>query len=199
MATGPPAPSCARTRPRPPRAFLRSDAPALSLAGEWRFRLSPRADAPVDFVAPDFDDTAWDRLPVPSHWQFHGYGGPAYTNVVFPFPVEPPFVPDANPTGDHRRTFTVPAAWSGVRAVLRFEGVDSCLRAWLNGVELGVSMGSRLPTEFDVGEILRPGEDNVLAVRVHQWSAGSYLEDQDMWWLSGIFRSVTLLARPAEA
>ena len=84
-------------------------------------------------------------------------------------------------------------------AVLRFEGVDSCLRAWLNGVELGTAMGSRLPTEFEVGELLRPGEENVLAVRVHQWSAGSYLEDQDMWWLSGIFRSVTLLARPADA
>src|SRR3712207_2928362 len=84
-------------------------------------------------------------------------------------------------------------------AVLRFEGVDSCLRAWLNGVELGTSMGSRLPAEFDVGEIVRPGGENVLAVRVHQWSAGSYLEDQDMWWLSGIFRSVGLLARPAGA
>jgi beta-galactosidase len=136
---------------------------------------------------------------VPSHWQLHGYGAPAYTNVVYPFPVEPPHVPDENPTGDHRRTFSVPRDWSATSAVLRFEGADSCLRAWLNGVELGTAMGSRLPTEFDVGEILRPGEDNVLAVRVHQWSAGSYLEDQDMWWLSGLFRSVTLLARPAGA
>ncbi len=136
---------------------------------------------------------------MPSHWQLHGYGAPAYTNVVYPFPVEPPHVPDENPTGDHRRTFTVPREWEGIDAVLRFEGVDSCLRAWLNGVELGTAMGSRLPTEFEVGEVLRPGEDNVLALRVQQWSAGSYLEDQDMWWLSGIFRSVTLLARPAGA
>ena len=136
---------------------------------------------------------------MPSHWQLHGYGAPAYTNVVYPFPVEPPNVPDENPTGDYRRRFAVPAEWAGTDAVLRFEGVDSRLRAWLNGVELGEAMGSRLPTEFDVGELLRPGEDNVLAVRVHQWSAGSYLEDQDMWWLSGIFRGVTLLARPAEA
>ena len=136
---------------------------------------------------------------MPSHWQLHGYGAPAYTNVVYPFPVEPPHVPDENPTGDHRRRFSVPREWAGMDAVLRFEGVDSCLRAWLNGVELGAAMGSRLPAEFDVGEHLRPGEENVLAVRVSQWSAGSYLEDQDMWWLSGIFRSVALLARPAEA
>ena len=181
------------------RAFLLSDAPALRLDGDWAFRLSPTADAPLDFADPGFDDSAWDRLPVPSHWQLHGYGAPAYTNVVYPFPVEPPHVPDENPTGDHRVTFTVPAEWEGTAAVLRFEGADSCLRAWLNGEELGWSTGSRLPAEFDVGPLLRPGEENVLAVRVHQWSAASYLEDQDMWWLSGIFRSVTLLARPAGA
>jgi beta-galactosidase len=184
---------------RAARAFLRSDAPSLSLDGDWAFRLSATAQAPLDFVAEAFDDASWDRLPVPSHWQLHGYGAPAYTNVVYPFPVEPPNVPDENPTGDYLRRFAVPGEWAGMDAVLRFEGVDSCLRAWLNGVELGEAMGSRLPTEFDVGELLRPGEDNVLAVRVHQWSEGSYLEDQDMWWLSGIFRSVTLVARPAEA
>jgi beta-galactosidase len=189
----------AGTGARAARAYLDSDAPSLSLDGDWAFRLSPRADAPVDFLADDFDDAAWDRLPVPSHWQLHGYGAPAYTNVVYPFPVDPPHVPDENPTGDYVRRFTVPGDWDGAGAVLRFEGVDSCLRAWLNGEELGISMGSRLPTEFDVGALLRPGEENVLAVRVHQWSAGSYLEDQDMWWLSGIFRSVTLLARPAGA
>ena len=184
---------------RAARAFLRSDAPALALDGDWAFRLSPRATAPADFAEPGFDDTGWDRLPVPSHWQLHGYGAPAYTNVVYPFPVDPPHVPDENPTGDYRVRFRVPADWAGTDAVLRFEGADSCLRAWLNGTELGVSMGSRLPAEFDVGPLLRPGEENVLAVRVHQWSAGSYLEDQDMWWLSGIFRGVTLLARPAGA
>src|SRR6201999_1750813 len=113
---------------------------------------------------------------------------PAYTNVRYPFPVDPPLVPDENPTGDYRRAFTAPD-WS--EAVLRFEGADSCLRAWLNGELVGTSMGSRLPVEFAVR--LRPGEENVLAVRVHQWSAGSYLEDQDMWWLSGLFREVTLI------
>ena len=187
------------TGARAPRAWFGSDAPAQSLNGAWAFRLSARADAPLDFLAADFDDSAWNRLPVPSHWQLHGYGAPAYTNVLFPFPVEPPHVPDENPTGDYRVTFGVPDVWQGMDAVLRFEGVDSCLRAWLNGEELGIAKGSRLPTEFDVGAHLRPGADNVLAIRVHQWSSGSYLEDQDMWWLSGIFRDVSLLARPAGA
>src|SRR3954452_9131577 len=183
---------------RPARAFLRSDAPSLSLNGDWAFRCSERADLPADFVDRDFDDTEWARLPVPSHWQLHGYGAPAYTNVRYPFPVEPPFVPDENPTGDYRRPFEAPGSFSGP-AVLRFEGVDSCARVWLNGSYLGTTRGSRLPAEFEVGGVLRPGGVNVLAVRVHQWSSGSYLEDQDMWWLSGIFRDVRLLARPASA
>ncbi|HWC79048.1 MAG TPA: glycoside hydrolase family 2 TIM barrel-domain containing protein [Pseudonocardiaceae bacterium] len=179
----------------PPRAYFRSDAPSLSLDGDWRFRWSPRIPETVA-AAEDFADQDWDSLPVPSLWQLHGYGKPAYTNVRYPFPLDPPFVPDENPTGDYRRTFTLPADWPAGPTVLRFDGVDSCFRLWLNGTELGHATGSRLPTEFEVGELLRLGT-NVLAVRVHQWSAGSYLEDQDMWWCSGIFRSVTLLARPA--
>jgi beta-galactosidase len=191
-------------RPRgtlPPRAWFRSDAPALDLSGRWRFRLSPTpADAPDGFWAPDFDDAGWAQLPVPSSWPMHGHGRPAYTNKNYPFPIEPPHVPTDNPTGDHRLTFDVPAHWPrtrGARAVLRLDGVDSCGRVWLNGRELGVTQGSRVPAEFDVTDALRTGSPNVLAVRVHQWSAASYLEDQDMWWLPGIFREVTLLARPA--
>jgi beta-galactosidase len=170
---------------RAPRAGFTSDAARLSLNGAWRFRLSPTAEgAPLDA-----DFSGWDELPVPSMWQLHGYGAPAYTNVNYPFPVEPPFVPDENPTGDYRLEFEAPFE----QGVLRFEGVDSCFKVWLNGEELGWSTGSRLPAEFEVR--LRPGT-NVLAVRVHQWSAASYLEDQDMWWLSGIFRDVTLLEVP---
>jgi beta-galactosidase len=186
-----------QTPTRAPRAWLRSDVPRIELGGDWAFRLHPRADAPEDFAERTYDDAGWDRLPVPSHWQLHGYGAPAYTNVLYPFPVDPPHVPDENPTGDYRRRFSVPADWRDREAILRFEGVDSCLCAWLNGELVGTSMGSRLPVEFDVGWMLRPGEENVLAVRVHQWSAGSYLEDQDMWWLSGIFRPVTLQLRGA--
>ncbi|MEV4146709.1 glycoside hydrolase family 2 TIM barrel-domain containing protein [Amycolatopsis sp. NPDC049691] len=180
-----------------PRAAFGSDAPALSLTGAWRFRLSPSlAAAPPDVADPGFDDSAWDELPVPSLWQLHGHGKPAYTNVHYPFPVDPPHVPSENPTGDHRLRFDLPAGWPPGSSLLRFDGIDSCGRIWLNGTELGVTKGSRLPAEFEVGALLRP-RDNVLVVRVHQWSAGSYLEDQDMWWLSGIFRAVTLLARPA--
>src|SRR3954449_7988928 len=133
---------------RPARAFLRSDAPSLSLNGEWAFRLSEHADLPADFVDRDYDDSGWNRLAVPSHCQLRGYGAPAYTNVRYPFPVDPPFVPDENPTGDYRRTFEAPAAFGGP-AVLRLEGVDSCARLWLNGSSLGTTRGSRLPAEFD--------------------------------------------------
>jgi beta-galactosidase len=182
---------------RAPRAALDSDAPRIDLSGAWKFRLSPTADVPTDFAAPDFDDLGWAPLPVPAHWPLYGHGEPAYTNVVYPFPIDPPHPPEQNPTGDHRVSFDVPADWAGADAVLRFDGVDSCAKAWLNGVELGFWTGSRLPAEFDVGPNLRPGR-NVLAVRVHQWSAASYLEDQDMWWLPGIFRGVSLLRRPVK-
>ncbi|MFI1398058.1 glycoside hydrolase family 2 TIM barrel-domain containing protein [Streptomyces sp. NPDC020681] len=180
-----------------PRASFASDAQAVPLDGDWRFRAAPGLGALTPgFEDPGFDDSGWDTLPVPSCWQQHSIGSPAYTNVTYPFPVDPPRVPDENPTGEYRREFTLPDAWPDGRGVLRFEGVDSCFAVWLNGTPLGDGKGSRLPTEFDVTDVLRPGR-NVLAVRVHQWSAGSYLEDQDMWWLSGIFRSVRLLARPA--
>lgn len=182
---------------RPARAWHASDASRLSLDGTWRFHHAQRADGPLEFTVPAFDDNGWAELPVPSHWQLHGYGAPAYTNTSYPFPLDPPRVPDENPTGDYRRTFRLPADWPAGRTVLRFGGVDSSARIWLNGVEIGYTTGSRLPTEFDVTDMIRPDADNVLAVRVVQWSTGSYVEDQDMWWLSGIFRSVELLSRPA--
>jgi beta-galactosidase len=181
----------------PPRAWFESDAPVLDLSGDWRFRWSSQADANEDFVRPGFDDAGWSLMPVPSHWQLRGYGAPAYTNIRYPFPVCPPQVPTENPTGDYRLAFRPPADWQGQRILLRLEGVDSCARLWLNGTELGITSGSRLPTEFDVTAALAWPGDNVLAVRVHQWSSGSYLEDQDMWWLSGIFRRVTLVVRPS--
>ncbi|GAA5123594.1 glycoside hydrolase family 2 TIM barrel-domain containing protein [Pseudonocardia adelaidensis] len=181
-----------------PRAAVRSNAPRLSLNGHWRFDMAETvAEAPAGFADPGYDDGGWAELPVPAHWQLHGYGRPAYTNTRYPFPIDPPRVPTENPTGSYRRTVAVPAEWAGERIVLRFEGVDSCFAAWVNGHEVGTAQGSRLPSEFDVTEAVRPGAENLVAVRVHQWSAGSYLEDQDMWWMSGIFRDVALLARPA--
>ncbi|GIL27210.1 glycoside hydrolase family 2 TIM barrel-domain containing protein [Actinocatenispora comari] len=179
----------------PPRAAFASTARSLSLNGDWKFRLSPTIDAPEP-AAVDLDDSDWATLPVPSSWPMHGHGTPIYTNVNYPFPVDPPHVPNENPTGDHRLTFDLAADWPEGDTVLRFDGVDSHARVWLNGTELGWSTGSRLPVEYEVGHLLRAGA-NVLAVRVHQWSAASYLEDQDMWWLPGIFRDVTLIHRPA--
>ncbi|MEV6532585.1 glycoside hydrolase family 2 TIM barrel-domain containing protein [Streptomyces sp. NPDC051639] len=185
---------------RAARSWLHSDAPTRSLNGDWRFRLSPTVPVGADFAAEGFDDGDWDSIPVPSHWVLQGdgaYGRPIYTNVQYPFPIDPPHVPDENPTGDYRRHFDMPADWSGAeRVVLRFDGVESLFRLWVNGEEIGGASGSRLAHEFDVTSAVRPG-DNVVAVRVHQWSAASYLEDQDQWWLPGIFRDVTLIARPA--
>ncbi|MET7785818.1 glycoside hydrolase family 2 TIM barrel-domain containing protein [Streptomyces sp900116325] len=186
----------------PPRSwYAGSDALRKSLNGQWRFRLSPTATAEdASFAGSGFDASGWETVAVPGHWVLQGVGGaPAYTNVVYPFPVDPPHVPTENPTGDHLRTFDLPDGWpAGGDVVLRFDGVESAARVWLNGEELGDFKGSRLPHEFAVGGIVR-AEGNVLAVRVHQWSSGSYLEDQDQWWLPGIFRDVTLLHRPQGA
>ncbi|MFK4805985.1 glycoside hydrolase family 2 TIM barrel-domain containing protein [Microbacterium sp. ZW CA_36] len=195
---------------RMPRADAQSDARVLSLNGTWRFRLSPTAAGTgEEFLADDFDDAAWDEMRVPSHWVMEEFtplaGGPArrmlgteegplYTNTAYPIPLDPPHVSTENPTGDYRLVFDVLADFGP--AVLRFQGVDSCAKVWLNGDELGWSTGSRLPFEF--GAPVRPGR-NVLCVRVHRWSAGTYLEDQDMWWLPGVFRDVELLSRPAGA
>ncbi|MFF9511739.1 glycoside hydrolase family 2 TIM barrel-domain containing protein [Streptomyces sp. NPDC014724] len=183
-----------------PRAwYAASDARSLSLDGTWRFRLSDSADAHDDtFAEPAYDASDWVGITVPGHWVLQGHGTPAYTNSLYPFPVDPPRVPSENPTGDHLRSFDLPADWpADGDAVLRFDGVESCARVWLNGTELGDFKGSRIAHEFVVGHLLRTGR-NVVAVRVHQWSAGSYLEDQDQWWLPGIFRGVTLLHRPAD-
>lgn len=181
-----------------PRAWLHTDAPSLSLNGDWRFRWSPVASVSEDFATEggEDDDPAWGELPVPSHWVLHSHGAPSYTNLQYPFPIDPPHPPEENPTGDHRRTFELTSSFDAAgRVLLRFDGVESHFRVWLNGTLVGWSTGSRLATEFDVTELVRPGA-NELAVRVHQWSAASYLEDQDQWWLPGIFRDVTLLARP---
>lgn len=173
-------------RRTPPRARLRTDAPELPLNGDWDFR----------WTAAGEPDGPWGTLPVPSHWVLHGYGRPWYTNWRFPFPIDPPHVPDENPVGDYRRFFDRPD-WDVARVLLRFDGVESVYRVVLNGAEVGVGKGSRLVQEFDVTDLLVDGR-NELAVRVHQWSSMSYVEDQDQWWLPGIFRDVTLVGRPRD-
>ncbi|MFC0678777.1 glycoside hydrolase family 2 TIM barrel-domain containing protein [Lysobacter korlensis] len=189
-------------RARTPAATLSSDAPVQSLDGMWRFRYSRTvADAPDGVEAPDYDDSDWSEIPVPSSWgmPWHDrtlgadHGAPAYTNVQYPFPVDPPFPPDANPVGDHRLRFDVQELLP--RTELRFAGIEGAATVWLNGTLLGTTRGSRLPSVFDVSDVVIAGA-NVLVVRIAQFSAASYLEDQDMWWLPGIIRRVELASRP---
>ena len=165
------------------------------LNGRWHFACVPDlAHVPPGFEQAEYDHSAWNTLPVPGCWQLHGYGTPNYTNVNYPFPVDPPFVPTENPVGLYRTMFAVPPEWQGRRLSLAFEGVCSMFRVWVNGRPVGMSKGSHVPAEFDITDAARPG-DNTLAVQVLQWSDASYLEDQDMWRLNGIFRDVSLLAR----
>ena len=175
----------------------RGDTPwYASLNGVWKFHCSPTvAEVPEKFYEKNFDVSGWADLSVPGMWQLQGYGHPHYTNVQYPFPVDPPRVPTENPTGCYKRDFWVPEQWDGRQLVLRFEGVDSAFYVWVNGKKAGFSKGSRLPSEFDITSMVKPGA-NSIAVQVMQWSDGSYMEDQDMWWLSGIFRDVSLIAMP---
>ncbi len=179
--------------------FERAASPWFQLLnGAWKFHYAATPiESPEDFFETDFDDEVWDDIAVPCSWQMLEYGKPHYTNVIYPFPVDPPRVPTDNPTGCYRRTFEMPVEWDGMQVRLRFEGVDSAFEVWVNGAEVGLSKGSRIPAEFDVTDYVHPGA-NMVAVRVYQWSDGSYLEDQDMWWLSGIFRDVALVAFPRE-
>jgi beta-galactosidase len=166
-----------------------------SLNGQWNFHwVNKPADRPVEFYRPDYDVSGWDKIPVPSNWQMHGYGRPIYTNIRYPFPANPPHIPhDYNPVGSYRREFTIPANWKSRQVFLHFDGVDSAFYLWVNGEKVGYSQGSRTPAEFNITEYLRPGQ-NVLAVEVYRFSDGSYLEDQDFWRLSGIFRDVYLFS-----
>lgn len=166
------------------------------LNGVWQFDLAKTPQhAPDGFHDSEFDTDGWDTIEVPMNWQLAGFGQPHYTNLDYPFPMDPPHVPTENPTGTYRRTFRVDEAWDGRQIRLHFEGVDSAFHVWVNGERVGYSEGARIPAEFDVSDYVEPGE-NTVAVRVYKWSNGSYLEDQDMWWLSGIFRDVYAYAVP---
>lgn len=178
--------------------FLSENPNFLSLNGPWKFRLFENPEsAEKDFFSPGFDDSGWDDLDVPSCWQMKGYGSPHYTNAQYPFPKDPPYVPDENPTGCYRKKFKIGKGWKDRRIILRFNGVESFFSLWVNGVEAGLSKGSRLPAEFDITDLAAEGE-NLIAVKVLQWSDASYLEDQDMWWMSGIFRDVNVCLEPPE-
>ncbi|SHG66911.1 glycoside hydrolase family 2 [Streptoalloteichus hindustanus] len=168
------------------------------LDGEWRLRMADRPqDLPARFAAGGQDTSGWRTVTVPHTWQTDGLDHPVFRNSPTEmWPDDPPRTPrDLNPTGAYLRDFELPENWSGRRALLRFEGVTSAYLVWVNGTYVGYDQGGYTPAEFDVTDHLRPG-GNTLAVQVHRWSAGSYLEDYDQWRYSGIFRSVWLYAPP---
>ena len=161
-----------------------------SLNGNWRFHWSPDPQSrPIDFFKSNFSHDNWDYIPVPSTIERQGHGVPLYTNSIYPFKVDPPFVmgePDStytnflnrNPVGSYYRTFTVPEQWKDKRTILHLAGASSAVFVWVNGRKVGYSQGSRLPAEFDVTDYLQDGE-NSLAIETYKYSDGSYLEDQD--------------------
>lgn len=167
-----------------------------SLNGQWRFHwVAKPADRPQEFFKTDFDDAAWKTIPVPSNMELHGYGIPIYTNIPYPWgQPNPPFVPaDNNSVGSYRTRFTLPDTWQGRQTLIRFDGVSSAFYLWVNGQMVGFSEDSRTSAEFNITKYVKPGE-NLLAVEVYRWSDGAYLEDQDFWRLSGIFRDVAILS-----
>ncbi len=169
-----------------------------SLNGEWKFFWTPTEQGgPEGFYQSSYTSDSWGTIPVPANWELQGYGTAIYTNIQYPFlPVDPPYVPDNdNPTGYYRTTFDMPRNWQDMQVTLHFGGVSSAFYVWLNGEFLGYSEDSRLPAEFDITAYLNKGE-NTLAVKVHRFSDGSYLEDQDHWRLSGIHRDVYITASP---
>lgn len=168
----------------------------VSLNGEWKFKyLTAPEYSPNGFEQPEYDTESWDKIEVPSCWQLKGYDHMHYTDVLYLFPLNPPYVPTENPTGIYKRDFTVEKERLGEDVILRFDGADSAYDVWVNGIHAGYSKVSRLPAEFDITSYIKEGKNHV-AVRVYKWSDGTYLEDQDMWWYSGIYRNVTLLYRP---
>ncbi len=179
-----------------------------SLNGTWRFNLvSEPSQRPTDFMNEGFDASGWDTIPVPSNWEMLGYDKPIYCNVEYPHANMPPFIrarqshnPDGknygiNPVGSYLRTFTVPDDWKGRRTLLHFGGIYSAASVWVNGQFAGYTQGANNVSEFDITDLLKPGE-NTLAVQVMRWSDGSYLECQDMFRMSGIFRDVELISVP---
>ena len=181
----------------------------------WKFKWSKDPQSrPAGFQKPSYDVSSWETIKVPCSWQAFGangkggWGTPLYTNVVYPFKVNPPRVTDEpphfftnyserNPVGCYRRDFTVPDDWKGSRIFLKFDGVDSFYYLWVNGKYAGFTKDSRCAAEYDVTGLLKPGK-NTVALEVYRYSDGSYFEDQDMFRLSGIFRSCWLVMRPRQ-
>jgi beta-galactosidase len=179
----------------------------LTLDGVWKFHWARQpSERPVDFYREDFNDAGWKTVRVPGSLETQGYGTPIYTNFIYPFTPDPPRVMDTvpagwtlrrepNPTGSYRRSFVLPVSWKGKEVYIHFDGVQSAFYVWVNGRKVGYSQNSMGPAEFNIGGYLKPGR-NLVAVEVYKFSDGSYLEDQDMFRFSGIFREVYLYATP---
>ena len=175
-------------------ARKKQDAQKQLLNGQWDFKLIAKPEDVDDSLLDESVDD-WQTINVPSNWQLQGFDKPIYCNVKYPFAVNPPFVPSDNPTGLYRTEFEITPAQLSQRTHIIFEGVNSAFHLWCNGEWVGYSQDSRLPSEFDLSAFLITGKNRISAM-VIRWSDGSYLEDQDMWWLSGIFRDVVLLTKP---
>jgi len=179
-----------------------------SLNGRWDFKWSPDPQTrPADFYLPAYNTAGWSSIAVPSTMERQGFGVALYTNSNYPFKVNPPFVmgePESwyttykhrNPVGSYRRKFEVPTEWKNRQLILHFAGISSAAYVWVNGQKVGYSEDSRLPADFDITPYIKFGQENLLAVEVYKYSDGSYLEDQDYWRLSGIYRDVWLRAVP---
>ncbi len=177
----------------------------LLLSGRWQFHWSPSPEErPADFYKTNFDATEWKTIPVPSCWEMQGYGTPIYTNVTYPFKNLPPLIrgqenftvlQEPNAVGSYRRTITVPADWKEREVYLHFNGIYSAAYVWVNGKKVGYTQGPNNDSEFDVTKFVKPGKENLICVEVYRWSDGSYIEDQDMFRMSGIHRDVYLEAR----
>ena len=171
-----------------------------SLNGVWKFKyLKNPSETPVDFYAPAFQEASWDKIEVPGNWQLQGkYDPPVFSNIKHPFKADPPRLPhDYDPTGLYRTSFKIPESWKGNQVFLHFAGIQSAGTVYLNGQQVGYSEDAMTPAEYNITDFLKPGENN-LAVQVLNWSDGSYLEDQDFWRLSGIYRDVFLYATPPQ-
>ncbi len=171
-----------------------------SLNGDWKFHwVKKPADRPHNFYEIKYDIDDWDEITVPSNWQMHGFGIPIYLNVKYPRSINIKEIPkinhEYNPVGSYRTEFEIPNEWKNREVFIHFDGVKSAFYIWINGKEIGYSQGSMTPAEFNITKYIQKGK-NILAVEVYRWSDGSYLEDQDMWRFSGIYRDVYLFSVP---
>lgn len=190
------------TFPSKEKAFLNNNRYThafKNLNGVWKFMFLDAPEySPEGFFNSDFDVTKMDDITVPGNWQLQGYGKMHYSDLWYNFPINPPYVPTENSTGIYKRTFFVEESYRDKKIIIRFCGVDSAYHLWINGKEVGYSKVARNESEFDITDLIRVGEENDVTVRVYQWSDGTYLEDQDMWWESGIFRDVELIGVPKD-